>query len=337
MLNYVWIFLIAIALIVGIGKDITDELQNTYQNGEPMEITFLSSQIASGTVMRLEGQFYLTAKQFNDFYKITSQIEEVKQPVVISLSSDGTGTGSFLFSSTDATPMRWKEMSKSASAKDKLTGKVEKIEFSDDKSWAKATIILEPIRFVKLKAITQAAIDFANTAVEIAIGLIGVMALWLGLIKVAEEAGLVKVLTRLLTPITKRLFPDIPSDHPAIGAIIMNTAANMLGLSNAATPMGLKAMEELNKLNPKAGTATNAMVTFLAINTGGLILIPATAIAVRAASGSANPGIIIGTAIFGAGCATITGVIASKILQRLPKYKKELDKEEKLAKEKDND
>jgi spore maturation protein A len=227
-------------------------------------------------------------------------------------------------------------MSKSASSKDKLMGKVEKIEFSDDKSWAKVHIIMEPIRFVKLKAITQAAIDFANTAVEIAFGLIGVMALWLGLIKIAEEAGFVKVLTRVLAPLTKRIFPDIPSDHPAIGAIIMNTAANMLGLSNAATPIGLKAMEELNKLNPNAGTATNAMVTFLAINTGGLILIPATAIAVRAASGSANPGIIIGTAIFGAGCATITGVVASKILQRLPRYKKDLMEVKTEAKEAQN-
>jgi spore maturation protein A len=331
MLNHIWLFLIAIALAVGVGRDMNDELQNTYQNGVPLELTFLSSQIPSGTAMRWEGQFYLTAQQFNDFYRITSQMEEVKQPVVLSLSS--TGTGSFLFSCTEGTPLRWKEMSKFSASKEKLTGQVEKIEFSDDKSWAKATIVLEPIRFVKLKAITQAAIDFANTAVEIAIGLIGVMALWLGLIKVAEEAGLVKVLTRLLAPLTKRLFPDIPSDHPAIGAIIMNTAANMLGLSNAATPMGLKAMEELNKLNPKAGTATNAMVTFLAINTGGLILIPATAIAVRAASGSANPGIIIGTAIFGAGCATITGVLASKILQRLPRYKKELQKEESTVKE----
>ena len=107
--------------------------------------------------------------------------------------------------------------------------------------------------------------------------------------------------------------------------MIMNIAANMLGLSNAATPMGLKAMEELNKLNPKAGTATNAMVTFLAINTGGLILIPATAIAVRAAAGSANPGIIIGTSIVGAGCATIAGVVASKLLQRLPRYRKAME------------
>ncbi|RPI04243.1 MAG: nucleoside recognition protein [Ignavibacteriae bacterium] len=331
MLNYIWIFLIAVALLVGAGKDLNDEVRNTYQNGVPLEVTFLSPQIPAGSVLRREGQFYLTANQFNDFYKTTSQHEEVKQPAVISLSADGSGT--FIFSSADATPELWKRMSTSASARDQLTGTVEKIEFSDDKSWAKAVILLEPIRFVKLKAITQAAIDFANTAVEIAIGLIGVMALWLGLMKVAEEAGLVKVLTRMLTPLTKRLFPDVPSDHPAIGAIIMNTAANMLGLSNAATPMGLKAMEELNKLSPKTGTATNAMVTFLAINTGGLILIPATAIAVRAAAGSANPGIIIGTAIFGAGCATLTGIIASKILQRLPRYKKEMPEEEKVAKE----
>jgi spore maturation protein A len=142
---------------------------------------------------------------------------------------------------------------------------------------------------------------------------------------VAEEAGLLKVLTRLLTPLTKRLFPDVPPDHPAVGSMIMNIAANMLGLSNAATPLGLKAMEELNRLNPRAGTATNAMVTFLAINTGGLILIPATAMAVRAAAGSANPGIIIGTSIIGASAATIAGVAASKILQRLPHYRRSIE------------
>jgi spore maturation protein A len=331
MLNYIWLFLIIIALVVGVGKDINDEVRNTYRNGTPLEIVFLSSQLPSGTATRCEGQFYLTAKQFNDFYGTTSQIDEVKQQVTISLSPDKTGN--FIFSCTDATPLLWREMGKTASGKDKLSGKVERIEFSDGDGWAKATIMLEPIRFVKMKAITQAALDFANMAVEIAIGLIGVMALWLGLIKVAEEAGLVKVLSKLLTPITRRLFPDVPSDHPAIGAIIMNTAANMLGLSNAATPMGLKAMEELNKLNPKAGTATNAMITFLAINTGGLILIPATAMAVRAAVGSTNIGIIVGTSIFAAGCATVTGVVASKILQRLHRYSKDLIVEKKTSKE----
>jgi spore maturation protein A len=180
---------------------------------------------------------------------------------------------------------------------------------------------------MKTKAVTQAALDYASTAVTIALGLIGIMALWLGVMKVADEAGLLKIVTRMLTPVTKRLFPEIPPDHPAVAAMIMNIAANMLGLSNAATPMGLKAMEELNKLNPKVGTATNAMVTFLAINTGGLILIPATAIAVRAAAGSANPGLIIGTSIFGAGCATVAGVLAAKLLQRLPRYRKDYEQE----------
>jgi spore maturation protein A len=327
MLNYIWFFLIAIALIVGVGRDISDEIYNPYRNGIPLEITFISTHVPAGSITRIEGYLYLTAKQFADFYGLNKESTEVRQPVVISFLSNGKG--SFLISCSDSTPTKWKEMSKSASAKEQLSGRVEQFEFSDDEGWAKATIVFESIHFVKLKAITQAAIDFAAIAVEISLGLIGVMALWLGLIKIAEEAGLVKLLTRMLAPITKRLFPDVPSDHPAIGAIIMNTAANMLGLGNAATPIGLKAMEELNKLNPKIGTATNAMITFLAINTGGLILIPATAIAVRAAAGSANPGIIIGTSIFGAGCATVAGVLASKILQRLPLYKQEMPTQQK--------
>jgi spore maturation protein A len=219
-------------------------------------------------------------------------------------------------------------MAKSSSIKGGLSGRIVSLQFSEDKINAKGVIIFEPIHFTKLRAVTQAAIDFAATAVEIALALVGVMALWLGLMKIAEEAGLVQLLSKVLAPITKKVFPDIPPDHPAIGSIIMNIAANMLGLNNAATPLGLKAMEELNSLNPKPGTATNAMVTFLAINTGGLILIPATAIAVRAASGSANPGIIIGTSMFGALCATVAGVTASKLLQKLPWYKIKSEKED---------
>jgi spore maturation protein A len=216
-------------------------------------------------------------------------------------------------------------MAHAAATLDRLTGAVAGFRLMEGGSSASLQVVFEPIRFVKMRAVTQSALDFAATAVTIALGLIGIMALWLGVMKVAEEAGLLKVFTRALAPVTRRLFPDIPADHPAVGAMIMNIAANMLGLSNAATPMGLKAMEELNKLNPRAGVATNSMITFLAINTGGLILIPATAIAVRAAAGSANPGIIIGTSIVGAGVATIAGVAASKILQRLPRYRKAME------------
>jgi spore maturation protein A len=224
----------------------------------------------------------------------------------------------------DDAPAIWKTMAK-ALGKEKIEGRVRNIVFANDHSTAELTIELETVSYVKMRAVTRAALDYADTAVTIALGLIGVMALWLGVMKVAEEAGLLRALTKLLTPLTRRLFPDVPPDHPAVGAMIMNIAANMLGLNNAATPLGLKAMEELSKLSPKAGVATNAMCTFLVINTAGLTLIPATAIAIRAAQGAADPGIIIGPSIFGAGCATIAGLIAVKLLQRLPKYKKALE------------
>jgi len=174
----------------------------------------------------------------------------------------------------------------------------------------------------KLGQVTSAAIKAANTGVEIAIGLIGVMALWLGVMKIAEEAGLTKVLARMVKPITRWLFPTIPSEHPAIGAMIMNIAANMLGLSNAATPLGLKAMEELDKLNPNKGEATDDMCTFLVLNTSAITLIPATAIAIRASLGSQNPQMIIVPAILAATCATIVGITTVKLIQRFIKKKK---------------
>lgn len=170
-----------------------------------------------------------------------------------------------------------------------------------------------------LENVTTAAIDAAGTAVKLAIGLIGVMALWLGIMKVAEEAGIIKIIARIVRPITKRLFPDIPKDHPAIGAMIMNISANMLGLSNAATPLGLKAMEELDKLNPQKGRATDDMITFLVINTSAITLIPATAIAIRASLGSANPQQIILPSIIAASMATIVGVTSVKIIQAVQK------------------
>jgi len=167
----------------------------------------------------------------------------------------------------------------------------------------------------KLGQVTSAAIKAASTGVEIAIGLIGVMALWLGVMKVAEDAGMIKILARIVRPITKRLFPKIPSDHPAIGSMLMNIAANMLGLSNAATPLGLKAMEELDKLNTKKGEATDDMITFLVINTSAITIVPATAIAIRASLGSANPQKIVIPSIIAASMATIVGVTTVKLIQ----------------------
>ncbi len=325
MLNYIWISLIAIGILVAVGNDVRDEVQNVYRNGIPFEATVVIQKSPTPTRQTWEGDLVMADADFNAFYGVPSATAEIHQPAIINVAPAGESAVTLPLGSTS--PERWKEMAKAATNKDRLTGTVRSMTVAPDQQTARVQIVMEPIRFMRTKAVTQAAVDYASTAVTISLGLIGIMALWLGVMKVAEEAGLLRIVTRMLTPVTKRLFPDVPTDHPAIGAMIMNIAANMLGLSNAATPLGLKAMEELNKLNPKVGTATNAMVTFLAINTGGLILIPATVIAVRVSAGSANPGIIIGTSIFGASCATVAGVLAARILQRLPRYRKDLEPE----------
>ena len=168
-----------------------------------------------------------------------------------------------------------------------------------------------------IDAVTQAAIDMAKTAVEIAIGLIGIMALWLGTMKIAEESGLIRIIARAIRPITIRLFPEVPEDHPAIGSIILNMAANLLGLGNAATPLGLKAMEELQDLNPEKDTATNAMCTFLAINTSSVqLILPATVVALMGAA--ANQ--IFITTILATGLSTIAAIIAVRFLEKLKRF-----------------
>jgi spore maturation protein A len=172
----------------------------------------------------------------------------------------------------------------------------------------------------KIEDVTKSAVDSAGNAVVIAIGLVGIMALWLGIVKIAEESGLMKLVARAIAPILRRLFPDIPDGHPAMGSMTMNIAANMLGLANAATPLGLKAMEDLEKLNKHPGIATNAMCTFLTINTAGFQLIPATMIGVLASSGSKDPTAIIGTTLAAGFTAVITGVTVVKILERIPLF-----------------
>ena len=170
-------------------------------------------------------------------------------------------------------------------------------------------------------ALGEAALGGSKTAVTLAIGLVGYMALFLGLMKVVEEAGGLKWMAKLIRPVLVRLFPDVPHDHPAMGAMVMNIAANALGLGNAATPFGLKAMEELNSLNRETGTATNAMVRFLAINTSGLALLPTGIIGLRALKESADPAAIFPTTLFATGLSTVVGVLAANGLSRLPFFR----------------
>ncbi len=168
----------------------------------------------------------------------------------------------------------------------------------------------------RLKDVTEAAFEAARTAVmTLALPLIGLTALWLGVMRLAERAGMIQTLAGLLRPALRWLFPDVPAGHPAMGSMLMNLAANMLGLTNAATPLGLRAMNDLETLNPRPGTATNAMCTFLALNTSSVQLLPATAISILAAAGSREPTVIAGTALAATLVSTAAGIAAVKALQ----------------------
>ena len=171
--------------------------------------------------------------------------------------------------------------------------------------------------FSVFPAMMDSTFSSSKTAFEISLGLTGVLALWLGIMKIGERGGVVNVLSRLLAPLFKRLFPDIPEGHPVTGSIFMNVAANMLGLDNAATPLGLKAMEQMQELNPKKDTASNPMIMFLVLNTSGLTLIPVSILVYRAQMGAAQPTDIFIPILLATFFSTIMGVLITSIYQRI--------------------
>lgn len=168
----------------------------------------------------------------------------------------------------------------------------------------------------RLDLVTSAALKGAKEGVAVCIGLISILVFWMGMMRIAQDAGLLEKLARMLRPLVRVLFPSVPSDHPAMGYILSNMTANLFGLGNAATPMGIKAMEELQKLNPDPKTATPAMCTLLALNTSGFTLIPATIIGIRMKYGSVDPAEIIGTTLFATGCATLTAIVMDRLYRR---------------------
>ncbi|MEJ5261242.1 MAG: nucleoside recognition domain-containing protein [Ignavibacterium sp.] len=309
MLNYVWLALILLGIASAVYLDVSDISSNKFRNNEQLECTvFYQDEFRD--LQTFDTKILIDKNSFQKFYGQSIENDFI---VPVKLTKTNQNNTFQVFIKTDNTfPELWKEIAAVSGKDDDITGKI-KITSSVDSSKFFASLSLESVSFVFLKKVTNEAIKIAGTAVEIALGLIGLMAMWLGVMKVAEDAGLIKIIANFIKPITKRIFPEIPADHPAIGSMVMNISANMLGLGNAATPFGLKAMEELDSLNPNKGTATNSMITFLAINTAGLTLIPATAIAVRAAAGSSDPTMIIGTTMFAAFCATLTGLTTAKL------------------------
>jgi len=169
----------------------------------------------------------------------------------------------------------------------------------------------------RLENVAHAVIDSAKLGFEIALGLTGVMCLWLGIMGIVSTSGLIYHISRFLKPVMRPLFPDVPVEHPAMGSMILNITANMLGLANAATPFGLQAMKELQTLNTKTHDASNAMCTFLAINTSSVQLIPTTAIAFLAANGCLHPNSVIITSFIATVCSTVTALVAVKYFAKL--------------------
>ncbi|MDY2778451.1 MAG: nucleoside recognition domain-containing protein [Alloprevotella sp.] len=192
--------------------------------------------------------------------------------------------------------------------------------------WIAFFVIAFAIALVKLvfmgdtevfPAIMQSTFDSSKTAFEISLGLTGVLAFWLGVMKIGERGGVVNALARLLGPLFSKLFPDIPKGHPVVGNIFMNISANMLGLDNAATPLGLKAMEGMQELNPKKDTASNPMIMFLVLNTSGLTIIPVSILVYRAQMGAAQPTDVFIPILLATFVSTLTGIVVTSLFQRI--------------------
>ncbi len=305
MLNYVWLFLIVMGIGAALFVDLNDNYTGKYNKNLRCEI------------IEHEGNYNILVnrKDYNQKYEdiIYNDIKLIIKTNLNKLKKKQA----LLVESNSELPKSLQVIAASSGKENDINIRL-LIEKQVSERKYIGVLTPEKVTFVKMKEITSSALNFANTAVEIVLGLIGIMALWLGIMKIAEESGLIKNLSLVAKPIMKYLFPNVPSDHPAVGAIIMNLSATFLGLGNAATPFGIKAMEELNTLNDKKDTATDAMCMFLVLNTASFALMPATAIALRAAMGSSQPAIIIGTTMFGSFCATLAGVFLVKLFQNFP-------------------
>ena len=267
MLNYIWAGLIISAFVFALGYDIRDISADRYRNGQPVPVELAFTEGYDSTARRIPVAIRIDPRKYTSFYA-TEQVPDTSYTGYLLRSQEGT---QLRFAPGSKFPEPLATIAKvSKSRDDELQGQL--VEFTPDASTV--GLVFEPVRFVKLNAIATAALDFAKTGAEIALGLVGVLALFLGILKIAEDAGIVYALVKLVRPILRPLFPEVPPDHPALGMIALNLTATLFGLGNAATPFGIKAMEELQKLNPSEDTATNSMVMLLAINTAALQLVP---------------------------------------------------------------
>ena len=287
MLNYLWSGMIILSIVFSLGADITDEINNTYKNGNVYEFEFLPRD-SSG---------------FSSIYLYQTKVN---------FSASDLAGGSLMIPVSDKLPELWQRIAEQQSSKLKNELRAQITGIDADKH--RMQFSLPPVHWVKIRAITDAAFTTAEFAVKLALGLAGIMALWLGLMRIAEKSGLISHFVRLIFPLLHWLFPAIDKNHPVLGSISLNMTANILGLGNAATPMGIKAMQQLQTLNTKKDEASDEMCMFLAINTSSVQLLPpVTLIALMGASVSE----LIVPIIFATSASTIAAVTSAKLFARL--------------------
>ena len=318
MLNYIWAALLISAFVFAGYSDVRDLSRDTYRNGQglPVELEFLGE--SAGGETRAPVRIRIDPAVYQDFYG-TGGIPAASYDGVLLRTEEGRV---LRFHAAAALPEPLETIrGVSRSNDDELQGAVEEFPLpapgvaGAPPEVVRTTVRFEPVRFVKMTAIGAAALDFAETAAGIAIGLIGVLALFLGVMKIAEEAGIIYAIVRVVRPVLRPLFPEVPEDHPALGMIALNLTANVFGLGNAATPFGIKAMEELQRLNPTDDTATNPMVMLLAVNTASVQLVPPVLLL-------ALLGLQINRLIFAiiitTGLSLIVAVVAVRLYGKLP-------------------
>jgi spore maturation protein A len=322
MLNYIWAALIVTSFVFALGSDVSDLSRDRYRNGEPLPVMLAFPPGYDTTVRRAAVEIRLDPARYRAFYPADSgAVPAASYPGTLVRTQEGT---QLRFDAAAKLPEPLATIGKVSKSNDQeLQGRLVDLAAppgtNADTVVAAAGVLFEPVQFVKLNAIAAAALDFAKTAAQIALGLVGVLSLFLGLLKIAEEAGIVYTLVKVVQPVLRPLFPEIPPGHPALGLIALNLAANAFGLGNAATPFGIKAMEELQKLNRSPDTATNSMVMLLAMNTAAVQLVPPVLLL-------ALLGLQINKLIFPILGSTvlslIVAIIAARLLGRLPVFRR---------------
>ncbi|MEM8601003.1 MAG: nucleoside recognition domain-containing protein, partial [Bacteroidota bacterium] len=303
------------SFVFALTADVTDFTRDTYRNGTPLPVAleFDGSYDAEArrqpVTVRIDGEAYGT------FYSTDARPAEAYDATLIR-TADGTQLRLDADADLPAPLATIRDVTNPRT--EQLQGLLGNLAADSAGVAASATVLFEPVRFVKLNAISQAALDFAEVAAGIALSLIGVLALFLGLLRIAEVAGVIQALGRVVEPVLRPLFPEIPKGHPAFSMIVLNLSANVFGLGNAATPFGIKAMEELQTLNPTEDTATNPMVMLLAMNTASVQLVPPVLLL-------ALMGLQINQLIFAiilaTGISLVVAITAAKLFSRLPVFR----------------